>query len=301
MKILITGSNGLLGQNIVQQLLQNNIEFLATSKGDNRISNLPSSKYQKLDITNLKEVNEIINSYQPTAIINTAAMTNVDACESDKEACWDMNVNAVTYLVDACEKKDIHLIHLSTDFVFDGENGPYKETDTPNPLSYYGESKFEAEKIIQNSNLKKWAIARTIIVYGVVEKMSRSNVVLWAKSALEKGEPINVVDDQFRSPTHASDLAKGCLLIAEKEANGIYHLSGKEVMSILELVKKVADFYHLDKSIISSIKSTTLNQAAKRPPVTGFYLEKANKDLGYQPVSFEEGLALVTQELAKHQ
>lgn len=301
MKILITGSNGLLGQNIVQQLIQNNVEFLATSKGDNRISNLPSENYQKLDITNSQEVESIVESYQPTVIINTAAMTNVDACESDREACWDMNVNAVKYLVAACEKNDIHLIHLSTDFVFDGENGPYKETDLPNPLSYYGKSKFEAEKIIQNSNLKKWAIARTIIVYGVVEQMSRSNVVLWAKSALEKGEPINVVDDQFRSPTHASDLAKGCLLIAEKEAQGIYHLSGKEVMSILELVEKVADYYSLDKSIISPIKSTTLNQAAKRPPYTGFNLEKSKQDLGYNPVSFEEGLALVTEELAKHQ
>lgn len=301
MKILITGSNGLLGQNIVQQLIQSDIEFLATSKGENRISNLPLSNYQKLDITNPQEVNGIVKSFQPTVIINTAAMTNVDACESDREACWVMNVNAVKYLVAACEKNDIHLIHLSTDFVFDGENGPYKETDLPNPLSYYGKSKFEAEKIIQNSNLKKWAIARTIIVYGVVEQMSRSNVVLWAKSALEKGEPINVVDDQFRSPTHASDLAKGCLLIAEKEAQGIYHISGKEVMSILELVEKVADYYSLDKSIISSIKSTTLNQAAKRPPYTGFNLEKAKQDLGYNPVSFEEGLALVTEELAKHQ
>lgn len=301
MKILITGSNGLLGQNIVQQLLQNNIEFLATSKGDNRISNIPSNKYQKLDITKPQDVESVVALYQPTVIINTAAMTNVDACESDKKACWEMNVNAVKYLVAACKKQDIHLIHLSTDFVFDGENGPYKETDTPNPLSYYGKSKYEAEKIIQNSGLKKWTIARTIIVYGVVEKMSRSNVVLWAKSALEKGEPINVVDDQFRSPTHASDLAKGCLLIAEKGATGIYHLSGKEVMSILELVEKVADYYQLDKSIISPIKSIALNQAAKRPPITGFDLTKSKKELGYSPVSFEEGLALVTEELAKHQ
>lgn len=301
MKILITGSNGLLGQNIVKQLLHNNINFLATSKGRNRISSLNSNNYKQLDITSKEEINSLFEDYKPTVVINTAAMTNVDACESEKEACWDMNVNAVKYLVDACKENDTHLIHLSTDFVFDGESGPYKESDTPNPLSYYGQSKFEAEQIIQNSHLKKWAIARTIIVYGVVEKMSRSNVVLWAKSALEKGEPINVVNDQFRSPTHGSDLAKGCLLIANKKAQGIFHLSGKEVMSILELVEKVADYYQLDKSIISPIQSTTLNQAAKRPPHTGFNLDKSNKELGYFPISFEEGLALVTQELAHHQ
>jgi len=300
MKILITGSNGLLGQNIVKQLLeQKNIDFLATSKGENRMSNLSSDNYQQLDITNKEEINAVFKSYQPTVVINTAAMTNVDACEEQRTACWDMNVNAVRSLINACEENNTHLIHLSTDFIFDGENGPYKEEDKANPLSYYGQSKHEAELLIQNSGLEKWAIARTIIVYGVVEKMSRSNVVLWAKGALEKGEPINVVDDQFRSPTHGSDLAKGCLLIAEQEANGIFHLSGKEVMSILELVEQVADFYKLDKSIISPIKSSILNQAAKRPPITGFILDKAKAELGYSPMSFKEGLALVTEEIGE--
>lgn len=301
MKILITGSNGLLGQNIVQQLIKSKQAFLATSKGENRISNLRNENYQQLDITNKEEVNSTFESFKPTVVINTAAMTNVDACESRKEECWDMNVNAVKYLIEACKEHQTHLIHLSTDFVFDGEDGPYKETDLPNPLSYYGKSKHEAEQLIIKSNLTNWAIARTIIVYGVVEKMSRSNVVLWAKSALEKGSPINVVDDQFRSPTHGSDLAKGCLLIANKKAKGIFHLSGKETMSILELVNRVADHYNLDKSIITPIKSKTLNQAARRPPITGFNLSKAKKELGYNPMSFEEGLALVTQELAKHQ
>lgn len=301
MRILITGSNGLLGQNIVSQLLHKGIDFLATSKGKNRISKLTANNYQELDITNKEEVISLFNYYKPTVVINTAAMTNVDACEVEKEACWDMNVNAVAYLIEACVLHEAHLIHLSTDFVFDGENGPYKEEDKPNPLSYYGQSKYEAELLIQNSALKNWAIARTIIVYGVVESMSRSNVVLWAKSALEKGEPINVVDDQFRSPTHASDLAKGCLLIAEKKATGIFHLSGKEVMSILELVERVADYYQLDKTIVSPIKSSTLNQAAKRPPYTGFNLHKSNTELAYFPISFEQGLALVTLELARHQ
>lgn len=301
MKILITGSNGLLGQNITKQLIASKIDFLATSKGDNRISNLSECRYKKLDITNANDIKKIVTKYSPSVIINTAAMTNVDSCETDKENCWNMNVTAVKHLVSICEELDIHLIHLSTDFVFDGTKGPYAETDAPNPLSYYGKSKYEAEKIIQSSNLKKWSIIRTIIVYGVVENMSRSNVVLWAKSALEKGNPINVVNDQFRSPTHASDLAKGCILVAKKSAKGIFHISGKETMSILELVEKVADFYKLNKKIITPIKSETLNQPAKRPPITGFILEKAETELGYKPISFNKGLALVTKELAKYQ
>ena len=186
-------------------------------------------------------------------------MTNVDACESDKEACWSLNVTAVDNLVNVCKEFNVHLVHLSTDFVFDGENGPYSENDEPNPLSYYGDSKYESEKIVINSGLQNWSIARTIIVYGVVENMSRSNVVLWAKGALEKGDNINVVDDQHRAPTYAMDLAKGCLSIVEKQQNGVFHLSGKDLMSIVELVSRVAEYYGLDKSLINPIKEPLIS------------------------------------------
>tara|TARA_B110000014_G_scaffold263352_1_gene259821 strand:+ start:1522 stop:2439 length:918 start_codon:yes stop_codon:yes gene_type:complete len=297
-KILLTGSNGLLGQKIVHLILnETNHELLATSKGLNRIISRDDINYQSLDITDLKHLEKIVSVFRPDAIINTAAMTNVDACESQHEECWSLNVAAVENLVKVSNEFNIHLVHLSTDFVFDGEGGPYSEEDEPNPLSLYGKSKWESEKIVINSGLERWSIARTIIVYGVVENMSRSNVVLWAKGALEKGEPINVVDDQFRSPTYALDLAKGCLSIVEKEKSGVFHLSGKDLMSIIELVYRVADYYGLDKSTINPIKSAVLNQAAKRPPYTGFNLTKANELLDYDPLSFEEGLDALSKEL----
>ncbi len=227
-------------------------------------------------------------------------MTNVDACETKREECWKLNVTAVQHLVDiiaAAQQKhkgfECHLIHLSTDFIFDGLKGSeYVETDIPNPQSYYALSKLESEKVLLQSTIK-WAIARTIIVYGIVDNMSRSNIVLWAKDALSKGQKINVVDDQFRAPTLAEDLADGCILIADKGATGIYHLSGKETMSILELVYKVADCWHLDKSLVTPSKSDNLNQAAKRPPYTGFVIDKAKRELGYNPHSFAEGLELL--------
>ena len=297
MRILVTGSNGLLGQKLIK-LLGNkpDIELLATSKGANRVSNQDGYQYKSLDITNQQEINTVFDEFKPNAVINTAAMTNVDACEDDKELCWDLNVNAVNYLIEASKKHHTHLIHLSTDFVFDGESGPYKETDQPNPLSYYGKSKYEAEKLLQASDIK-WAIARTIIVYGVAENMSRSNIVLWAKDALAKGNPLTIVDDQFRSPTLAEDLAMGCWLIAEKQAEGIYHLSGKDNLSVLDLVYAVADFYGHDKSNITPISSASLNQTAKRPPKTGFILDKAINDLAYSPCSFKEGLGIITEQL----
>lgn len=297
MKILITGSNGLLGQKLVKLLANvNGIEFLATSTGENRISTTTGFNYQSLDITNRNQLLEVFNQFKPTVVINTAAMTNVDACEDQQEQCWELNVNSVKYLIEASEKHQIHLIHLSTDFVFDGEDGPYKEEDEPNPLSFYGKSKYEAEKLVQQAKTK-WSIVRTIIVYGVVEDMSRSNIVLWAKQALEKGNPLTIVDDQYRMPTLAEDLAFACWQIAERSATGIYHISGKDFMSVLELVNRVADFYGYDKSIILPISTASLNQAAKRPPKTGFIIDKAIKELEYSPCSFEEGLAILDKQL----
>jgi dTDP-4-dehydrorhamnose reductase len=223
-------------------------------------------------------------------------MTNVDSCETDKEGCDKLNVDAVAYLIAAANTAGAHLIHLSTDFIFDGKKGPYKEDDEANPLSYYGHSKLLAENMVREY-CTKWSIARTVLVYGVVNDMSRSNIVLWAKGALEKGQPINVVDDQFRTPTLAEDLAKGCQLIEHKQAEGIYNISGKDQMSILELVQRVANYFDLDASVLRVVSSESLNQPAKRPPLTGFDLTKSRKVLGYEPHSFEQGIGVLMEQL----
>ena len=299
--ILVTGSNGLLGQKIIYELVKrNNVNLIASSRGNNRLVNKSGYNYIDLDITNKKDVDKVILEIQPHAVINCAAMTNVDACENNKKACWDINVNAVEYLARACESVDAHLLHISTDFVFDGNSGPYRENDMPNPLHYYAESKLASEKIVEKI-MTRWSIARTIIVYGITDNMSRSNLVLWAKSEIEKGNMINVIDDQFRSPTLAEDLSNGCIKIIDQGAYGIYHLSGPKTYSILELVYIVADFYKLDKSLINPISSDSLNQPAKRPLVTGFVIDKAKENLGYNPVDFFEGIAIMDQQIKKNE
>lgn len=297
MKILVTGSNGLLGQKLVHKLSNDpEVELIATARGENRLKDQSGYRYIQLDITLKDEVNRVIDEVKPDVLINTAAMTNVDACEADKEGCDKLNVDAVQYLVEACIRNNVHLVHLSTDFIFDGEEGPYDEEAEPNPLSYYGRSKLTAEEIILKSKVKA-AILRTVLVYGIAEDMSRSNIVLWAKGALEKGKEINVVNDQFRSPTLAEDLADGCILAAKQKAEGIYNISGEDQMSVMEIVQAVADHWKLDKSIIKPVSSTTLNQPAKRPPITGFILDKARRELGYKPHSFKEGLKVVEEQM----
>lgn len=302
MRVLLTGANGLTGQKIVYKCLNNpHWDLLATSKGENRLIVKEGYRYQSLDITNKDEVFNLVKSFKPQAIINTAAMTNVDACELDRDNCRKLNVDAVDYLSDAILQfsPECFLVHLSTDFIFDGENGPYKETDIAKPLSFYGQSKLDAEILLQKKEGLKYSILRTVLVYGIVDHMSRSNIVLWAKGALEKGQSLNVVNDQFRTPTLAEDLADACLLAAQKQINGIFHISGKDFMSILELVYKVADFWHLNKLIIVPSTSTGINQPAKRPPKTGFIIDKAIKELGYKPHSFEEGLEILDKQLKR--
>ncbi|QEC53829.1 dTDP-4-dehydrorhamnose reductase [Anseongella ginsenosidimutans] len=296
--ILVTGSNGLLGQKLTS-LLKDNPEYqlVATSKGPDRYPGKGGYLYREMDIRDENQVQEVIATHRPDVIIHTAAMTNVDACEKDREGCRRLNVDATRYLVNAAGKQNAFFIHLSTDFIFNGESGPYREEDHPDPLSYYGNTKLESETIVRESSAE-WAILRTIIVYGVVQDMSRSNIVLWAKGALEKGQPINVVNDQFRMPTLAEDLAEACVLTAKKRARGIFHVSGEDYMSILELVQRVARFFNLDESVITPIPAATLNQAAKRPPKTGFILDKARRELNYHPHSFEEGLEIVKKQLS---
>lgn len=299
MRILVTGSNGLLGQKLVAALRADpEVELIATSRGVDRTPEALGDRYRSMDITSASEVDDVFAATKPNVVIHTAAMTNVDACELDPVACRLQNVTATENLVNAAKRHESHFIHLSTDFIFDGKNGPYREDDGPAPLSIYGHSKLESERAVMNAGLAKWAIARTIIVYGVAEGLSRSNVVLWAKTALEKGQLIKVVDDQWRMPTLAEDLADGCVRIAKRGATGIFNLSGPEGMSILELVQRVGAFFKLDTSVITPVKSDTLGQPAKRPPKTGFILDKARRELGYAPRGFEAGLAVLREQIA---
>ncbi|HCP40789.1 MAG TPA: NAD(P)-dependent oxidoreductase, partial [Cryomorphaceae bacterium] len=164
----------------------------------------------------------------------------------------------------------------------------------PNPLSYYGNTKLEAEKIVQE--LTHWSILRTVLVIGIAEDLKRNNIVLWAKGALEKGQAINVVDDQFRTPTLAEDLAQGALLAATQKARGIYNISGPDFMSIYELVGHVAEHFGLSMDSVTKVDSTTLNQPAMRPPRTGLDITKAKTELGFKPHSFSEALEVIAEQ-----
>ncbi|MDX1909065.1 MAG: SDR family oxidoreductase [Bacteroidia bacterium] len=300
-RILLTGSNGLLGQKIILLLAgRPHLRLVATSKGPNRHPLQDGYEYAPLDLTDPTDWETVFRDLQPTDVIHTAAQTQVDICETDKAGCDAINVHTVQMLADLCRTYQSRLVHISTDFIFDGAAGPYREQDLPNPVNYYGMSKLRAEQIIQAAGIPH-VILRTILLYGVVPAMSRSNIVLWVRESLEAGKTIQVVDDQFRTPTLAEDLAVATVAAVMRQATGVYHISGSEFMSILELARRVATFWKLDTNLIQPAESAAIRQPAKRPPRTGFIILKAQTELDFRPHSLEQGLALVDRQLREMQ
>jgi len=299
MRVLVTGSNGLLGQKlsaILEKLPDVEPTFTARKPLTYPIKR---GRFVLLDVSQKKGVNQVLTDIQPEVIIHTAAMTQVDDCETKKGECWLQNVTATQNLSEAAASIQSFFIHVSTDFIFDGKTGPLDESAVPSPVNYYGESKLAAEEAVKKHS-QSWTILRTVLVYGVAYDMSRSNIVLWVKKNLEEGNPIKVVNDQWRTPTLAEDLAMGCWLAAQKRKTGVFHISGEEMMTPYDIAVRTARFFKLDELLITQTDSTQFRQPAQRPLRTGFIINKAKSELGYHPHSFEEGLELIKQQLGNH-
>lgn len=295
-KILITGANGLLGQKLIF-LLSNikGVEVIATGKGPARLE-FDQAKYLEIDLSNRNEVFADILKVAPTHIVHAAAMTQVDLCETNQGRCWLNNVIASENLIQVAKELGAYFQFISTDFVFDGLGGPYREDDHPNPINFYGKSKHAVEQLVAGCGLES-SIVRTVLVYGVGQDLSRSNIILWTKSKLEKGEKIRVVNDQWRSPTLVEDLAQGCKLILEKNAEGIYHISGQDYVTTYEIALKTAEIFELDRGLISPTNAKEFKEVATRPLKTGFDISKARNDLGFKPVSLSKGIMTVKNQL----
>jgi dTDP-4-dehydrorhamnose reductase len=221
-------------------------------------------------------------------VIHAGAISKVDDCEQDQWQAYTTNTEAtVTMLVNAEEYKSF-FVFVSTDFIFDGEKGMYKEDDTAKPVNFYGKTKLDAEEAVKEYKYD-WAIVRTVLVYGK-PRAGRGNILSVVKEKLEKGEAYNVVDDQVRTPTYAGDLADGIIAVIEKKAKGVFHISGEEVLTPYQMACKAADYLGLDKTLLKKVTQANFSQSAKRPLRTGFVIDKAKKVLGYQPLSFEDGL-----------
>jgi dTDP-4-dehydrorhamnose reductase len=289
--ILVTGVHGLVGQYFLQLPELSKFNVVATSRGVCRVNELLKENmvYVDVDITDELRINEVIAEYQPSVVLHLGAAAQPDWCEENQSACLEINVKATEYLAKATEQVNGFFIYISTDFVFDGNGGPYTEADEANPVNFYGKSKLAGEDVVKNIS-KTWAIVRTVLVYGNTIDGTRSNILTWAKNALVENRPIKVVGDQIRTPTYAGDLADGILKVAIQKAEGIWHISGKDTVSPFDIAIKVANYLNLDTNLITKVDASVFTQPAIRPLKTGFNIQKAINELEYQPISLVEGI-----------
>lgn len=288
--VMVTGANGFLGHSLCAQLLDKGIPVIATGTGDCRLpyAGHPLLQYASFDIQDATMAHSLVSRHRPGLIIHAAALCKPDECELQPEKAHRINVEGTRYLLEAAGKQGCRFLYVSTDFIFRGDKGMYTEEDTPDPVNYYGQTKWEAEQLVQQYT-GPFAIARTVLVYGK-PPAGKSNILTIVKEKLEKGEGYKVVSDQVRTPTYAEDLARGMALMIEKKATGIYHLSGEEVMTPYDMACRVADYFGYDQSLLTNVTAATFSQPARRPLKTGFLITKAKRELGYAPVSFAEGL-----------
>ena len=289
-KVLVTGANGLLGQYLVPLLLAEGFTVIAVGKGENRLPFAKSAAFSwySADITDDLCMNSIFELEKPETVVHAAAITQVDQCQQQQENCEAVNVRATAQLLLSAETYSRHFIYISTDFVFDGEKGNYAESDEVNPLSWYGFTKVQAEAIVETSEIP-FSILRTCLVYGKVQG-GRNNIISWVRSSLEECKPIKVVNDQWRTPTYAGDLAKGILLTIQRRANGTFHIAGKDLLTPYDMAIQTAAFCKLNADLIEKTDALHFVQPARRPPKTGFNISKARQILGFEPLSFEQGL-----------
>tara|TARA_S200000501_G_C20729454_1_gene702137 strand:+ start:218 stop:1096 length:879 start_codon:yes stop_codon:yes gene_type:complete len=290
-KILITGGNGLLGQSLRLLLSKKKYEIIATGLNSDRL-NTHTHIYRPLDISIQKDCESILNYYMPDIIINTAAITDVDYCELNQEKCLNINTHSINHFLSFCKKNNKKFIQISTDFLFDGKLGPYCEGAKQNPINYYGFSKMMAERKIINANLSSFSIIRTCLVYG--NQNDSNNILMWVKRKLDMSENLNIVVDQFRTPTLVSDLSKAIFQIIENDLKGVYNISSGEYLSIFDFVCNIVNAFGYDPSLIQKCKSNKINQKAERPKKSGLKVEKAVRDFDFLPTKMDVFLKSIT-------
>lgn len=336
MRILITGSNGLLGTKLLERLLQGralregtardpagsdptgsdlapgdrdadppaadppSAEPLAASRGARANGYLGDVPFWRLDVTDAVAVERVIGEALPDAVIHTAALTDVDGCERERDLAQAINRDGAGNVARACAARGIRLVHLSTEYVFDGNRGPYRDDDRPNPLGWYARTKYAGELAVREAG-GDWAIARTTIIYGQAPHV-RANFVLWLLGRLRAGERANVVDDQIGSPTLADNLAEMTLALAASDRVGIFNTVGASVISRYAFARIVAEAFGLDPSSIDPISTASLQQLAPRPLRAGLLMDRFRAAFPAVPVlSAAEGLAVLKGQLERRE
>ncbi|MGQ0506058.1 MAG: dTDP-4-dehydrorhamnose reductase [Myxococcaceae bacterium] len=292
MKLLVTGANGLVGSRLSALAAGKGHDVLALGRGPKRFA--ADVAYASVDLTDATAVNAALARHRPDAVVHPASMTEVDRCEKDPLGAYAGNVTATENVAKACREHGAHLVHVSTDYVFDGNHGPYSETDTPNPRGVYAITKYMAEQAVQVL-APSWSIARTAVVFGWPPS-ARPNFGSWLYETLKGEQPVKLFEDQFVSPSLASNVAAMLGELAERKLTGIWNICGADVVNRVSFGEAMCKVFGLDAKKLVPTKLKDLNLASPRPLRSGLKVDKAREALSVKPFSLGEALARFREE-----
>ncbi len=293
MKLLITGASGLYGSKLAQIAFSKNYEVFSTDVQELQVS----GNFVKMDISNKIVVDETFKQVKPDVVVHAATLTDVDKCELNKELAWKINVEGTKNIIEAAKAQDTFVIYISTDYIFSGEKGNYKEIDKPNPIQYYGLTKLKSEQLVKN--LGEYFIGRPSVMYGSTSATGKVNFVLWVIETLRKGGRVKIVTDQWNTPTLNTNLAEMTLEVAERRLTGIYHTCGATRVSRFEFAQLIAQTFDLDKSLIDTARASDFTWPAKRPTDSSLDTSKAQQTLQNKPLEINEALKQLKLELSQ--
>jgi dTDP-4-dehydrorhamnose reductase len=293
LKLLITGASGLYGSKLAEIATARSYEV---HSGYSRDQPAYGTSIQ-FDVSDKNRVEEIFRKVDPDVVVHAAALTNVDKCEKNKELAWKTNVEGTLNIVKAVKATNVFLVYISTDYVFNGETGRYKETDKPGPINYYGLTKLKAEELVKDLTTE-YCIARASVVYGSIPAAGKVNFALWVLNQLKRNEQAKIVTDQWNSPTLNTNMAEMTLEIIERKLTGTFHISGATRISRYDFAVQIAKNFNLNPNLISPTTSAEFSWAAKRPKDSSLDTTKAQQTLKNIPLQISQALKIMKQELS---
>jgi len=295
-KLLVVGASGLLGSKVVAHA---RVKYKVAGTCNPECDGKSDWRLESLDIGSKDEIERLFEEVKPEIVIMTAAMTNVDACEREPLKANRVNATGPELVARSCRKAEARLVHVSTDYVFDGSKSrKYREDDVPRPLSVYGMSKLAGERAVL-STLPEAVVARTAVLYGWSPLEDKGNFVTWVLKKLRAGERATLFQDQWISPTFADDLAKALLDLSGMSVSGTWHVAGPDCLDRPGCGRLIAKVYGLDEKLVAPVPSSSVSLPAKRPRNSCLDVSKVEKLLNRKMVSFEEGLKTMKEQEAR--
>jgi dTDP-4-dehydrorhamnose reductase len=294
LKILITGASGLLGSKMAEIANRRDYQVYSGYIKDKPLHGTPV----RFDVSDNNQVGKAFEKVKPEVVVHSAALTDVDKCETDKQLAWKTNVIGTKNIAEATRRNKAFLIYVSTDYVFNGQKGKYDENDKPDPINYYGLTKLEAECLIEGL-IEDYCIARGSVIYGSTPAAGKINFALWLLNKLNRKEQVNIVIDQWNSPTLNSSMAEMALEIAERKLKGIFHTSGATRISRFDFARLIAQTFSLDDNLINAATSANFSWAANRPRDSSLNTAKAHQTLKIKPLKLDQALERMKKEAAE--